>query len=212
MKLVSLEDAPATETYRRAVADLIMLSLPEFYDILGRYIPDLCTVVAGRLSQQGGELRNCHVLQGERGMPQGVFCCYPSEALAMAQMTDLRAMLRNAAKDNKTKIQQELAESAGDMAAVPADGCYLSRFAVAPECRGQGAANDLIDGFKTFAPGTPLYLHVNRDNARAISFYRRHGFDFIPSDGDFQYPTMAFIPAKSAEADGTGQSRSSATH
>ncbi len=175
---------------RRAATELIALSLPEFYEVLGRYIEDLPAVVESRLVQRGGELQNCHVLC-DGDTTAGVFCCYPSANLAVAQMTDLRAMLRHVEKDRKAQIQDELSSSAGHMSPVPTDGCYLSRFAVAAPYRGKGIADRLMAGFKDFASdNAALYLHVNKDNARAIAFYRRHGFDFTGAETDCSHRTM----------------------
>jgi putative acetyltransferase len=52
---------------------------------------------------------------------------------------------------------------------------YLDQFVVAPEAWGSDAAVTLIDAAKALSP-PGLDLHVNRDNARAIRFYQKHGF------------------------------------
>jgi putative acetyltransferase len=58
---------------------------------------------------------------------------------------------------------------------VDASTGYLDQLVVAPEAWGSGAAARLIDAAKRVAPAG-LDLHVNRDNARAIRFYEKHGF------------------------------------
>jgi putative acetyltransferase len=52
---------------------------------------------------------------------------------------------------------------------------YLDQLVVAPESWGGGAAAALVDAAKLLSPAG-LDLHVNRDNARAIRFYEKHGF------------------------------------
>jgi putative acetyltransferase len=52
---------------------------------------------------------------------------------------------------------------------------YLDQLVVAPEAWGSGAAAALVDAAKLASP-SGLDLHVNRDNARAIRFYQKHGF------------------------------------
>ena len=52
---------------------------------------------------------------------------------------------------------------------------YLDQLVVAPEAWGSGAAAALVDAAKLASPSC-LDLHVNRDNARAIRFYEKHGF------------------------------------
>jgi putative acetyltransferase len=64
---------------------------------------------------------------------------------------------------------------------------YVDQIVVAPEAWGSGIANALIGEAKRLSPGG-LTLHVNVDNARAIGFYRKHGFaaaghDFNPHSG-----------------------------
>jgi putative acetyltransferase len=51
----------------------------------------------------------------------------------------------------------------------------LDQIVVAPEAWGMGIAAALIAEAKRISPHG-LDLHVNTDNARAISFYQKHGF------------------------------------
>jgi putative acetyltransferase len=52
---------------------------------------------------------------------------------------------------------------------------YLDQMVVAPQAWGTGVADALIAQAKRLSPNG-LTLHVNVDNARAIGFYRKHGF------------------------------------
>jgi putative acetyltransferase len=58
---------------------------------------------------------------------------------------------------------------------------YLDQIVVAPETWGSALAATLLDEAKRIAPGK-LELLVNQDNARAISFYRKHGFVVAGTD------------------------------
>ena len=55
----------------------------------------------------------------------------------------------------------------------PARG-EMDQLCVAPRAQGAGAARALLDALK--ARGETVTLSVNRDNARALRFYRREGF------------------------------------
>jgi putative acetyltransferase len=66
------------------------------------------------------------------------------------------------------------ATMAGFVTVDPRTG-YLDQLVVAPEAWGGGAAAALVDAAKRASP-SGLDLHVNRDNARAIRFYEKHGF------------------------------------
>lgn len=58
---------------------------------------------------------------------------------------------------------------------------YLDQIVVAPEHWGSGIARALLDEAKKLSPGG-LSLLVNKDNARAIRFYEKHGFAYAGED------------------------------
>ena len=58
---------------------------------------------------------------------------------------------------------------------------YLDQIVVAPEHWGSGIAEALLDEAKRLSP-SGLELLVNKDNARAIHFYQKHGFDYAGED------------------------------
>ena len=52
---------------------------------------------------------------------------------------------------------------------------------VAPEAWGSGLARALLDEAKRLSPAG-IDLLVNKDNARAIRFYEKHGFAYAGDD------------------------------
>jgi putative acetyltransferase len=58
---------------------------------------------------------------------------------------------------------------------------YLDQLVVAPEHWGTDAARTLLDEAKRLSPAG-LDLLVNKDNARAIRFYEKHGFVYAGED------------------------------
>lgn len=58
---------------------------------------------------------------------------------------------------------------------------YLDQIVVAPERWGSDVARALLDEAKRLSP-RGLDLLVNKDNARAISFYEKHGFVYAGED------------------------------
>ena len=58
---------------------------------------------------------------------------------------------------------------------------YLDQIVVAPEHWGGGVARALLDEAKRLSP-SGLELLVNKDNARAIRFYEKHGFAYAGED------------------------------
>jgi putative acetyltransferase len=77
-----------------------------------------------------------------------------------------------------------LAESSGKIAGfvtVDPQTLYLDQIVVAPEEWGSGLALALLDEAKRLSP-SGLDLLVNKDNARAIRFYEKHGFAYAGED------------------------------
>ena len=77
---------------------------------------------------------------------------------------------------------------------------YLDQIVVAPEYWGSDIAHALVDEAKRLSP-SGLDLLVNKDNARAVRFYEKHGFVYT---GDDKNPVsgiavnrMAWRPSRS---------------
>ena len=64
---------------------------------------------------------------------------------------------------------------------VDPDTMYLDQLVVAPEHWGSGISAALLEEAKRLSP-KGLDLLVNKDNARAIRFYEKHGFAFAGED------------------------------
>ena len=58
---------------------------------------------------------------------------------------------------------------------------YLDQIVVAPEMWGGDVAGALLDEAKRLSPRR-IELLVNKDNARAIRFYEKHGFEYAGED------------------------------
>lgn len=62
------------------------------------------------------------------------------------------------------------------------DRVHIHQFMVAPRWRSSGIGTAMVVMARDRAQATPLSLKVSRTNARAISFYDRHGFGIDDSD------------------------------
>jgi putative acetyltransferase len=69
---------------------------------------------------------------------------------------------------------------AGFVAVSPRTG-YLDQIVVAPEVQHHGVGKALIDAAKQIGR-EGLYLHVNKDNERALDFYKKCGFVIAGED------------------------------
>jgi putative acetyltransferase len=77
----------------------------------------------------------------------------------------------------------EAGETMVGFVTVDAKTKYLDQIVVAPEHWGSGVALALLDEAKRLSPAG-LDLLVNKDNARAIAFYAKHGFVFAGEDNN----------------------------
>jgi putative acetyltransferase len=91
-------------------------------------------------------------------------------------------ILAEADRTAETAAAERTAEIAGFVTVDPTTG-YLDQIVVAPEAWGSPVAAALIGAAKHIAP-RGLDLHVNRDNARAIRFYEKHGFAISGEDAN----------------------------
>jgi len=77
--------------------------------------------------------------------------------------------------NNTIRIAERDGLIAGFIVIEPNSG-YLDQIVVAPELWGTGVADALLADAKRLAPGG-ITLEVNQENARAIRFYERAGFE-----------------------------------
>ena len=77
--------------------------------------------------------------------------------------------------NNTIRIAECAGLIAGFIVIEPNSG-YLDQIVVAPELWGTGVAGALLADAKRLAPGG-ISLKVNQENARAIRFYERSGFE-----------------------------------
>jgi putative acetyltransferase len=99
---------------------------------------------------------------------------YPAIDFA-ARVDWWRERWRNELVPSATIVVAETAGSLAGFVTVNAATGYLDQIVVAPGHWGAGIAETLLDEAKRLSPAR-LELHVNQDNARAIRFYRKHGF------------------------------------
>ena len=78
-------------------------------------------------------------------------------------------------------VVAEIADALAGFVTVNRTTGYLDQIVVAPRHWGGGIAEMLLAEAKRLSPRR-LELHVNKDNARAVRFYRKHGFIIAGED------------------------------
>ena len=106
---------------------------------------------------------------------------YPSIDFA-ARVAWWRERWRNELVANATIIVAEQAQAVTGFVTIDGSG-YLDQLVVSPDRWGSALAAALVGEAKRLSPGL-VTLMVNKDNARAIRFYERNGFEHAGEDAN----------------------------
>jgi GNAT superfamily N-acetyltransferase len=138
----------------------------------------------------------------------GVVSAFPTEELRARQMTSAKVLIDCLPRDGAPEVLARMRQHAEALSPLPEPSNYLARLCVLPSERGSGTADLLLARAEAdVSDARALCLHVHADNARAIAFYRRHGF-FVLQERPSPYLVLAKAPSGSGGA--AGRSRSSA--
>jgi ribosomal protein S18 acetylase RimI-like enzyme len=173
-----------------ALALLIYQSHPEFYDLFSPDRGRLLEAIRQQLEEPDSELGHTKVLVGGDNVA-GTLSWYHTSEADDRKMMSLRVMLdvlepTEACFEGLRKFKEEVP-------AIEADGCYLSRIAVAESRRGTGLGQVLLRDFEDEAQCLDCrlaFLHVWRTNSRAIRFYSAAGYQPC-SPPELAYLTMS---------------------
>lgn len=166
-------DLPGSDALR--AAGLACLAFEDFYSHITSDRARLLAAIAKQF-QASSEL-NQLVTVRVAGRIEGIGAYYDLRETASRQMEGMRMLLE--AADDVPASARALRAFARNFPPAGDAGGYISRFAVAPEARGGPIASGLLDRVESALRGLGLgevRLHVRRDNARAIGFYRKRGF------------------------------------
>ena len=116
---------------------------------------------------------------------------YPAIDFA-ARVDWWRERWRNELVPNATIVMAESAGTLVGFVTVEAATGYLDQIVVAPQLWGAGLAEMLLEHAKRLSPSR-LELHVNKDNARAVRFYQKHGFAIAGEDVNSRSGAPVFL-------------------
>lgn len=175
---------------RRQAAGLVITSFAEFYARMKLDPGRLLDLITDELALEGTELEHVVAAIGG-GEIRGIMCSYPSDELKQRQIASLFHMASGLNSNEEELLFNELSTHAASTPKLPEQSYYLARLAVARQYQNQGVANFLLLRFAGLGNlFSCLSLHVLESNARAVAFYRKHGFQVF-GDGSLPYVCMS---------------------
>ena len=174
-------------------AVLVYSSLPAFYDVFASFGAPVHAVIARSFHVRGTSLQDATLALDARDTVVGVVAHLDLSELTRASYADLQLLLR-ASDGEPDQLRDALHSYSQKVPLIPGTGRYLARFAVSPSMRGSGLSHLLLDRFEDEG-ASAFYLHVHRDNKRAISFYRRRGYALTGPVAEFRVMCKSAFPA-----------------
>ncbi len=173
------------EKQRIPAAYLIMESLPDYYYVPNIDLAEMSRAVAVVIGKKNSETENgILVIMGNNII--GILTYLPAEKLATAQLIGAQSILKKLSPSSARIFRQHLKNYNSDFKKIPPAGIYLSRITVQRNYRGTTIAFRLMKTLlKTH---NAVSLHVNKNNTRAINFYKKCGFIIL--EAGKQYLTM----------------------
>lgn len=165
-----------------AVAELVYLASPHFYNLIPLSRPELMDAIADQIAEPGTEFENTYV-DREGGSLRAVVTVIDAALLEKAKAAGLTRFIRRIPANQRADFFRSLTDYSSRVAPVGETGAYIPRISVASFARGQGLAAAMVNAVRTLFPQLPILLHVKQDNSAAINLYKKLGFQQIPPDG-----------------------------
>lgn len=112
----------------------------------------------------------------------GVVSCLSDKALRKCRMRSAYTLARSGVFDRDSRLQARMSLANETLMRLEPDDFYLSRIAVAAEASGKGYALQLLrhcEDEAGKAGAARICLEVYSENAPAISFYAKNGFERV---------------------------------
>lgn len=161
----------------------MMSALPGFYQTVGLEAEPLERLVLTALDSGAIPHQEIRVFASAELPVAALYIAHPAAHLAARTMGEPMALARALPIEAQRAFLSRLREFSGQLPRVPETSYYLSRIAVRSELRGGPVSGEVMTDLwrESMANGQGCSLHVERDNARAVSFYLKHGFEEVTS-------------------------------
>lgn len=173
---------------RRRLGSYIAAAVPDFYGLLPIDAENLADALGSAIGLAGSELE--HASMGRLGRePIALVTWLPLERLDAARRAGTIALLREVDRNAAGAFLAAVAQYGKTVEPIDGKGVYLSRVTVDSGARGMGLGKRAVMEVIEAADGADIWLHVAKDNTRAIQTYEALGFGFA-TDGDYSSRAM----------------------
>jgi ribosomal protein S18 acetylase RimI-like enzyme len=155
-------------------AALVYSSLPLYYDLFVSFGAPVQDILERSFRVRGTSVESAVLALAANDEVVGVVAGHDLSTLQRTSFADLQLLIGGVETSVRTPVREALRAYSQDVPPISGTGRYLARIAVAPSARGSGLGDLLLTHFEQ--SGEHFYLHVHRDNERAISFYRRRDY------------------------------------
>ena len=176
------------ERLRKTLGEYFAAAVPHFYSLVPLDPPVLHGLLGDLVGVAGSEFENSF-MAGTAEVPSGIVASVPIDRLQRAQQASMISLMRHIERQDLAVFRSAVGEYSSSVESIEGSGHYLSRVAVAPQARGAGLGERLVEQIIGDAAGADVWLHVAKDNWNAIRLYERLGFEFV-SDAHFRSRAM----------------------
>lgn len=173
------------------ISELIWQAAPDFYSLFPCAKDALLFAIAGTIGASDYELANTLVVRDslrEVALVAGT----SMQSRSQAQLASVMLLVRNVQADARADCVRRVRDYASHMEPIEAEGHYVARVSVDPECRGEGLGRKIFGQYLQRLAPQPVHLHVHGNNTAAIALYRSLGFK-RRSTTSYQFPAFTRV-------------------
>lgn len=118
----------------------------------------------------------------------GYFSCFPLNEKNIKNLASMKVIMHSPEyKSRYSLIISVMKTFQKTIAPIKDNVMYLNKLIVLSEFKGKGISDTIFKKYEAMALECDLetVFHVESDNLRAINFYKRHGYKFLPSEHSY---------------------------
>lgn len=162
------------EIYKEQASELVFEAFEEYYRILSEDKTLLIKAIRSQFEEYTDINKMMFILMDNQCI--GLVCYHDVTEKDERYLAGLKHLFSYVGYTKETVKKLQLFSKGFDT--IETEGIYISRVCISEKYRGSGLAQELIN-FLVKSNESELYLHVNKNNSRAIYFYKKLGFNEV---------------------------------